>query len=42
LNASERAEVEAGLRANVELDLAVFGDDLLVDCLRRTLVESAT
>ena len=37
LNSAERAEVEAGLRSNLELDPAVFGDDLLVDCLRRAL-----
>ncbi|MFI5379023.1 MAG: hypothetical protein ACHRHE_06995 [Tepidisphaerales bacterium] len=38
LSAEERAEVEAGLRSNLELDPAVFGDDLVVDCLRRSLV----
>ncbi|MGA2496819.1 MAG: hypothetical protein ABSH20_03715 [Tepidisphaeraceae bacterium] len=37
LNAVERAEAEAGLRSNLELDPAVFGDDLLVGCLRHTL-----
>ena len=37
LNAAERAEVEAGLRTNLELDPAVFGDDLLVSCLRHAL-----